>query len=147
MAGQSQGEVFLWLILLWTELCIDILWFKGTVFLHIPRILETSLFPACWVNTRINTFLPGRQLPKMLYDKYFHITNFYICRYSTQKVFLKSYKIHNKTPVPELLFNQVTGLYEAPLLKEKTPIQMFSDEFCKILNPLGAIPTKCSNTR
>ena len=38
-------------------------------------------------------------------------------------------KIHKKTPVPESLFNKVTGLYPATLLKEKTPIEVFSDEF------------------
>ena len=31
------------------------------------------------------------------------------------------------------LFNKVIGLYCATLLKEKTPIQVFSDEFCEIL--------------
>ena len=42
------------------------------------------------------------------------------------------FKIHKKTPVSESLFNKVTDLYPATLLKEKTPIQVFSDEFCKI---------------
>ena len=32
----------------------------------------------------------------------------------------------------ESLFNKVTDLYPATLLKEKTPMQVFSDEFCKI---------------
>ena len=36
-------------------------------------------------------------------------------------------KIHRKKPVPESLFTEVTGLYHATLLKEKTPIQVFSD--------------------
>ena len=33
---------------------------------------------------------------------------------------------------PEPLFNKVTVLYPATLLKEMTPIQMFSSEFCEI---------------
>ena len=41
-------------------------------------------------------------------------------------------KIHRKTPVLESLFNKVTGLYPAILLKENTPIQVFSDEFSEI---------------
>ena len=40
-------------------------------------------------------------------------------------------KIHRKTPLPETLFNKVTGHYPATLLKEKTPIQVFSDEFLR----------------
>ena len=36
-------------------------------------------------------------------------------------------------PVPESLFNKVTGLYHATLLKEKTTIQVISDELCDIL--------------
>ena len=31
---------------------------------------------------------------------------------------------------------EVTGLYPATVLKEKTPIRVFSDEFCKNLRPL-----------
>ena len=30
-------------------------------------------------------------------------------------------------------FNKITGLYLAISLKERTPIQVFLDEFCKIL--------------
>ena len=41
-------------------------------------------------------------------------------------------KINRKTPVLESLFNKVTGLYPATLLKENTPIQVFSDEFSEI---------------
>ena len=41
-------------------------------------------------------------------------------------------KIHRKTPVLESLFNKVTGLYPATLLKENTPIQVLSDEFSEI---------------
>ena len=37
-----------------------------------------------------------------------------------------------KKPVLESLFNKVTGLYIATLLKEKTQVQVFSDEFCEI---------------
>ena len=36
-----------------------------------------STFSACLVNTRVNTFSAVRKLPKMSYDKYFHIGNFY----------------------------------------------------------------------
>ena len=35
-----------------------------------------NTFSDCLVNIRVNTFSPGRQLPKMPYDKYFHISNF-----------------------------------------------------------------------
>ena len=35
--------------------------------------------------------------------------------------------------MPESLFNKVTGLYPAASLTEKTPIQVFSDEFCEVL--------------
>ena len=47
-----------------------------------------------------------------------------------RKVFLKTCKIHKEAPVPESLFNKVTGSpagYPATLLKEKTPMQVFSD--------------------
>ena len=43
------------------------------------------------------------------------------------------FKFHKKTPVAESLFNKVTGLYPATSLKERTPIQVFSDKFWKIL--------------
>ena len=43
------------------------------------------------------------------------------------------YKIYKKTIVPEF-FNKVAGNYPATSLKERTPTQVFSDEFCKILN-------------
>ena len=42
------------------------------------------------------------------------------------------YKIHKKTAVPESLFYKVIGFYPATSLKERTPIQVFSDEFCEI---------------
>ena len=42
-------------------------------------------------------------------------------------------KIHKKTSVTESLFNKVTVLYPATSLKERTPTQMFSHEFCEIL--------------
>ena len=42
-------------------------------------------------------------------------------------------KIHKKTPVLESHFNKVTGLYPATSLKERTPTQVFSGEFCEIL--------------
>ena len=42
-------------------------------------------------------------------------------------------KIHNKTQESEPLFNKVIGFYPATSLKEWTPIQVFSDEFCDIL--------------
>ena len=42
-------------------------------------------------------------------------------------------KIHNKTQESEPLFNKVIGFYPATSLKEWTPIQVFSDEFCEIL--------------
>ena len=37
-----------------------------------------------------------------------------------------------KTPVLDTLFNKLRGLSHATLLKEKTSIQVFSDEFCEI---------------
>ena len=48
-----------------------------------------NTFSACLVNIRVNTFSLGRQLPKMPYDKHFHISNFYVCRCTTKQVFLK----------------------------------------------------------
>ena len=42
-------------------------------------------------------------------------------------------KIHKKTLVPESHFSKVIGLYPAISLKERTPTQVFSDEFCEIL--------------
>ena len=42
-------------------------------------------------------------------------------------------KIHKKTHVPDSLFNKIIGVYPATSLKERTPIQVFSDEFCEIL--------------
>ena len=42
-------------------------------------------------------------------------------------------KIHKKTPVPESLFNKVVGLYPTTSMKERTPTQVISDEFCEIL--------------
>ena len=41
-------------------------------------------------------------------------------------------KIHKKAHVPKYLFNKVTGFYPATSLKERTPTQVFSDEFCEI---------------
>ena len=35
--------------------------------------------------------------------------------------------------MPEPLFNKATGHYPATSLKERTPTQVFSDEFCEIL--------------
>ena len=42
-------------------------------------------------------------------------------------------KIHKKKPVLESLFNQVAGQYPATSLKERTPAQVFSDEFARYL--------------
>ena len=42
-------------------------------------------------------------------------------------------KIHEKTSVLESHFNKVAGLYPATLQKERTPTQVFSNEFCEIL--------------
>ena len=41
-------------------------------------------------------------------------------------------KIQKKTPVSESLFNKVTGLYLATSVKERTPTQVFSDQFYEI---------------
>ena len=41
-------------------------------------------------------------------------------------------KIHSKTPVPESLFDKVTGLRPATLFKKKSLTQIFSFEFCEI---------------
>ena len=43
------------------------------------------------------------------------------------------FKIHKKTTVQESLFNKIAGLYPAASLKERTPKQVFSDEFYEIL--------------
>ena len=50
-----------------------------------------------------------------------------------KRYFEKFRKVHTKAPVPESLFNEVAGLYPATSLKGKTPIEVFSDEFWKIL--------------
>ena len=46
-------------------------------------------------------------------------------------------KIYKKTPVPESLFNKVTDRSPSSIscnfTKERTLTQMFSDEFCKVL--------------
>ena len=42
-------------------------------------------------------------------------------------------KIHSKAPVLEPHFNKVAGLYPEISLKERTPTQVFSSEFCQIL--------------
>ena len=42
-------------------------------------------------------------------------------------------KIHKKAPVLEPHFRKVTGLYSATSLKERTPTEMFSGEFCEVL--------------
>ena len=56
--------------------------------------------------------------------------------YSTMELFREIFffcKIHSKTPVLEPHFNKVAGLYPAISLKERTPTQVFSGEFCEIL--------------
>ena len=40
-------------------------------------------------------------------------------------------KIHWKAPVLVSFFNKVRGLYFATLLKEKTEVQVFSNEFLR----------------
>ena len=35
--------------------------------------------------------------------------------------------------MPESLFNKVVGLYPTTSMKERTPTQVISDEFCEIL--------------
>ena len=50
-----------------------------------------------------------------------------------RNIYLFLCKIHKKTPVLESHFNKVTGLYPATSLKERTPTQVFSGEFCEIL--------------
>ena len=50
-------------------------------------------------------------------------------------------KIQKKTSVTESFFNKVTVLYPATSLKERTPTQMFSHEFCEILKtPFSRTP-------
>ena len=57
-------------------------------FLYIPSVLETSLkyntFTDSLVNTRVNTFLPATQLPKIPYYQYFHIINLFVRRCFTK---------------------------------------------------------------
>ena len=58
-----------------------------------------------------------------------------LSRTSTTEIFREKFILQNlqETPLPESLFNKVTGLYSATSLKERTPRQKFSDEFCEIL--------------
>ena len=56
-------------------------------------------------------------------------------RISAMEIFCKIFffcKTDDKTPVLESIFNKVIGLYPATSLKERNPIQVFSDEFCDI---------------
>ena len=61
-----------------------------------------------------------------------------LSRTSTMELFCNFFffffcNIYEKTPVPESLFNKLTGLYSATSLKDRTPSQMLSDGFCEIL--------------
>ena len=46
---------------------------------------------------------------------------------------LKFLQISQEKSLPEPLLNEVVGLYSATLLKEKTPVQMFSDKLVTYL--------------
>ena len=48
-------------------------------------------------------------------------------------MFFFFFKIHKKTYVSDSLLNKIIGVYPATSLKERTPMQVFSDEFCEIL--------------
>ena len=67
-------------------------------------------------------FLPGRQSPKIPKEENVHISKFYVFRCSTKEIFENFVKLTRKT----LRFYPVT------LLKEKTSMHVFSDEFCEI---------------
>ena len=60
-----------------------------------------------------------------------------LSRTSTMELFCNFFfffcNIYEKAPVPESLFNKLTGLYSATSLKDRTPSQMLSDGFCEIL--------------
>ena len=100
-----------------------------------------------WVlNTPLNTitiFFPGvSKLKLMNFSFFFHRLTFAIntCQRLRRIWNLGAFsrniffcKIHKKTPVLESHFNKVTGLYPANSLKERTPTQVISDEFCEIL--------------
>ena len=75
-------------------------------------------------------FFASRQLPKIPYDKYFHISNFHVCRCSTKIAgVLKSFvKFTGKYPLQSRFLIK----FNATLLKERILIQVFSDEFCEI---------------
>ena len=45
--------------------------------------------------------------------------------FSKKRYFLKFSKIHRKTPVPEPLFNEVTGLRPATLIKKNSGTGVF----------------------
>ena len=97
--------------------------------MYISRVLETSLrdmhFFACLVYTRINTFAPGKQLPKVLYDKHFHMSDLDGRRCSTQEMFLKN-----------LQNSQENTCARVSLFKDKASIQVPPDEFCYIFKTL-----------
>ena len=42
-------------------------------------------------------------------------------------------KIHKKKPVMKSHFNKVSGLYNVTSLKKRTPTQVFSSDFCKLI--------------
>ena len=96
--------------------------------MYIPGFLKTSQrethFSACLLNTRVNTFSGGRYLPKVPHATFADVLR--------NRRSLKFCEIHGKKPVAESLFIKVIDLYPAILLKEKDPIQVFSDEFCEI---------------
>ena len=56
-ASSSQGEVFYGIILLWVQLCVDVLWFEGAFSFYMSRILETSLRDLYFLSTKVNTFV------------------------------------------------------------------------------------------
>ena len=86
-----------------------------------------------WLNDFLNFFstinFSYQHLPEA--KAYFELSQTSALEPFRKKIFF--WKIHMKTPVSEFLFNKVTSLYPATSLNERTPTQVFSDEFCKYL--------------
>ena len=97
------------------------------------------------LNTITNFFLTRFQIKVNDFFNFFSPFNFsylylpevkaylQLSRTTTMALLTFFFTIHKKTTVQESLFNKIAGLCPAASLKERTPKQVFSDEFCEIL--------------
>ena len=74
------------------------------IFLDFPKLhWDMTKHFFCLFNIHQEKHL-GRQLPKTLFDKYFHISSFYVRRCSTKYVFLKDFEIFTGKHLCWILF-------------------------------------------